>query len=255
MDESTTQSCAVELPDGGKLILFTQEPDTIPTVAAEVNELLAWLGTPEGFTVHLWWRDDPRTLGADEWPTKRSVNGGWTMPGSNVIYVYRKEEYDRVLIHETIHAMGWDWKMPTTPLPCWGLEGGQTMPHLFEAWTELYAEWLWCGWHSVPWETQRRWQDYQATQILARLGRSGAPQTWQENTNVFAYYVLKAALAPHVEFLWVFGNGKTPQEKQYVMCGLVTPELDRLRALAKHTVPQDMSLRMSVPDILDGLKR
>jgi len=66
---------------------------------------------------------------------------------------------------------------------------------------------------------------------------------------------LKAALAPHFEFLWVFGQGKTDDEKRYVMCGLVTPELDRLRRIAKETTPQDMSLRMSVPNALDGLKR
>jgi hypothetical protein len=67
--------------------------------------------------------------------------------------------------------------------------------------------------------------------------------------------VLKAALAPHFEFLWVFGQGKTPEEKQYVMCGLVTPELNRLRTHAKITVQQDISMRMSVPDVLDGLER
>jgi hypothetical protein len=66
---------------------------------------------------------------------------------------------------------------------------------------------------------------------------------------------LKAALAPHFEFLWVFGEGKTSEEKQYIMCGLVTPELNRLRTLAKYTKPQDISLRMSVPDMLDGLER
>ena len=240
MNDPATQSIAIDLPGGGKLLLFTQEPDTIADIANEVDDLLQWLGTPVGFTVYLWWRDDPRMLEADEWPSKRNVNGGWAIPGSTVINIYRKEEYDRVLLHETIHAMEWDWTMPETPLPCWGLEGGQTMPHLFEAWTELYAEWLWCGWHNVPWETQRQWQDYQAVQILARQTNA-----WNENTNLFAYYVLKAALAPHIEFLWVFGNGITEEERYNVLCRLTTPKLEELRARAKHARPERMSLCMS----------
>ena len=239
MEDPITKGTVVELIAGGKLLMFTKEPDIIPTIAKEVDALLKWLGTPVGFTVYLWWRDDPRMLQASEWPSKRNVNGGWTVPGTNVVYVYRKEEYDRVLIHETIHAMEWDWKMPDTPLPCWGLEGGKTMPHLFEAWTELYAEWLWCGWHNVPWETQTQWQEYQATQILSR-----ANKPWIENTNVFAYYVLKAALAPHIEFLWVFGNGITEEERYGVLCRLTSPELERLRKIT--VVPEPMSLRMSV---------
>ena len=109
MEDPKTQGIAIDLAGGGKLVLFTQ--DTIADVANvaevvnEVDALLLWLGTPVGFTVYLWWRDDPRILEADEWPTRRNVNGGWAMPGSNSIYIYRKEEYDRVLLHETIHAM------------------------------------------------------------------------------------------------------------------------------------------------------
>ena len=248
MEDPETQGIAIDLAGGGKLVLFTQ--DTIADVAEvaevvnEVDALLLWLGTPVGFTVYLWWRDDPRILEADEWPTRRNVNGGWAMPGSNSVYIYRKEEYDRVLLHETIHAMEWDWHMPETPLPCWGLEGGQTMPHLFEAWTELYAEWLWCGWHNVPWETQRQWQDAQAVQILARQG-----DAWKENTNVFAYYVLKAALAPHIEFLWVFGNGITEEERYKILCSLTAPALETLRNLSARTTPKRISLRMSMDSV------
>jgi hypothetical protein len=244
IDADTTQSHAIDLTGGGILVLFTQESATIATIAKEVNDLLVWLGTPRGFTVFLWWRDDPRILSAEEWPSKRSVNGGWTIPDTNSINVYRREEYDRVLIHEVIHGMGWDWKMPEKPLPCWGLGQGQTMPHLFEAWTELYAEWLWCGWHNVSWKSQRKWQDYQATQILARQ-----KHTWQENTNVFAYYILKAALAPHIEFLWVFANGITEEERYTVLCRLTGPELARLRNTS--VTAEAMSLRMSRPENSD----
>jgi hypothetical protein len=118
------------------------------------------------------------------------------------------------------------------------------MPHLFEAWTELYAEWLWCGWHNVNWEVQMRWQQLQATQILARHMRSG--RNWNEDTNVFAYYILKAALAPHISFLWTFGNGSVESERIYVLCRLVKSNLDILNNIAARTVPTDLSMRMTI---------
>ena len=233
----------MDLARGGKLLLYTQEPQTIAQIAETTDALFAWLGVPHGFTIILFWRHDPRHIRADEWPSKRTVNGGWAVPGSSEITVYRAEEWERVLLHESIHALEWDWAMPESPLPCWGLgDDANIQPALFEAWTELYAEWLWCGWHNVPWERQRAWQDRQAVQILCRVPAAG----WKENTNVFAYYVLKAALAPHIGFLWVFGNGENNAERSAVLCGLVEPELARLRAAASNTSPMALSMRMTI---------
>ena len=243
MTSPNTKEQAIDLAHGGKLIFFTEDVSSAPTIANDVDALLHWLGVPKGFTVYLWWRDDPRHIKAHEWPSKTTVNGGWAVPGIPEVFIYRSEEYDRVLIHEVIHAMKWDWTMPSTPLPCWGLgPNAQVSPHLCEAWTELYAEWLWCGWHNVPWKTQRIWQDHQAVQILARQGT----RSWSENTNVFAYYILKAALAPHMEFLWLFGNGMTHTERTNVLCKLTSPELARLRAKVQHTPAKAISMRMSV---------
>lgn len=241
MKDSRTQSYTVDLTTGGKLVLYTQDQQSIPNIAQTTDALLRWLGTPEGFTVYLWWRDDPRRLANNEWPSKDSVNGGWATPGSPNVHIYRQEEWERVLIHETIHAMKWDWIMPQNPLPCWGMNHDDHIsPYLAEAWTELYAEWLWCGWFNKSWDKQRKWQDHQAIQILAR-----ASPTWKENTNIFAYYILKAALAPHTEFLWVFGNGKTPEEKNRVLCTMVKPHLERLRQHAKSETTSAISMRMT----------
>lgn len=210
----------------------------------ETNALFAWLGVPPGFTLILFWRDDPRNIAADEWPSRRSVNGGYTYPGSNNIIVYRQEEWDRVLIHETIHAMKWDWDVPAKPMPCWGLGSNAVLaPHLFEAWTELYAEWLWCGWHNKSWDVQYAWMCTQARQILARQGS----RPWNENTNIFAYYILKAALAPHIGFLWALQNGMTPAERAHVLCDLVAAPLAALRSDAIHEAPTEISMRMTRP--------
>ena len=55
-------------------------------------KLWEWLGVQRPFTVILWWRDDPRHIAATEWPSKSTVNGGWTHQNSTTIYIYRKEE-------------------------------------------------------------------------------------------------------------------------------------------------------------------
>ncbi|NBQ47284.1 MAG: hypothetical protein EBU33_02370, partial [Sphingobacteriia bacterium] len=89
---------------------------------------------------------------------------------------------------------------------------------------------------------QKQWQQKQAIQILARQG----DDTWSENTNIFAYYVLKAALAPHISFLWMFRNGQTDEEEKRVLCSLVTPNLSSMREQAKRIRPTKISMRMTM---------
>jgi hypothetical protein len=247
MDDDRTNAYRIPLPKSrGQLLIFTTYTSfdrKFVEIVRNIDNILTWLGTPANFTVHVWLIDWPRRIAIHEWPGRLTVNGGFAVPGIPEIFVYREEEYDRVIIHEIIHAMKWDWKMPDTPLPCWGVQG-RFMPHLFEAWTELYAEWLWCGWHNISWELQMRWMQLQATQILARFRRQGG--SWNEDTNIYAYYILKAALAPHIAFLWIFGNGGIESERIYVLCKLVRSNLDRLSAAAVSVLPTELSMRMTV---------
>ena len=233
----------MDLTDGGRLLFSADDLSVLPAIAMQTNALFTWLGVPYGFTLILFWRHDPRVLEADMWPGRRTVNGGFTTPGSNVITVYRSEEWERVLLHETIHALGWDWDVPSTVLPCWGLDPRSSLsPHLFEAWTELYAEWLYCGWFNKSWTRQRAWQRKQAVQVLAR-----APPVWKEDTNIFAYYVLKTALAPHLPFLWTASQNMTAEDRNHILCELAGPTLAELREEASKTRPQALSMRMSAP--------
>jgi hypothetical protein len=239
------EGTAYDTPSGHTLLLFS-EPGTSQgeSIVVKLERMLSWLGVGRPFKVVLWWRDDPRFLGANAWPTRRNVNGGWTRSGSSAICVYRAEEWDRVVFHEMIHALEWDWKMPQRPLSCWGLSDDSVVyPALFEAWTELYAEWLWCAWTGTSWERQRLWQDEQAVQLLARHRRKGG--AWDENTSIFAYYILKAALATHIEFLLFFQNGNDAGERYAVLCDMVRPRLEELRQFAELAVPRSISLRMT----------
>ena len=233
---------AWDLPHGCLLLWIPNTPSALalaPRIALGLEAILAWFRPTRPITTLLWWRDDPRQLGANEWAGRRQVNGGWTVVGSDTICVYRAEEWDRVVFHELIHALEMDALMPEKPLACWGFPAGSRIqPTLFEAWTELLAEWFWCAWWGVPWDKQLAWSRGQALQLLAR--RSGNTP-WREDTSVFAYYVLKAALAPHMERLLVSG---IPQDEN-ALCGVTAGTLQELREAAKHVQPGPISLRMS----------
>ncbi len=245
MKEVTTQHMAFDLAGSHTLILASHfSIDKNAHVAYELEAILEWMGVDRPFQIFLWLREDPRMIEANEWPSRRSVNGGWTIPGSSAICVYREEEWERVVLHEMIHALEWDWKMPEKPSLCWGAEQGIYMPALFEAWTELLAEWFWCAWSHVSWDLQRVWQRYQATQILARHDDSKDGK-WRENTSVFAYYILKTVLAPYMPFLWLHQNGDTEQEREEFLCSIIRPGLHTLEEEANIVVPETMSLKMT----------
>ncbi len=245
MKQSDIQTVAFDLGNGHTLLLTSHASSSKnKSVASELAKLFVWLDPGRPFQVFLWLRNDPRTVAAHEWPSRRSINGGWTIPGSSAICVYREEEWERVVLHEMIHALEWDWNMPSHPDPCWSANPGIYTPALFEAWTELLAEWFWCTWKGVPWSKQRKWQEFQALQILARHDR--LERSWKEDTSVFAYYVLKTALAPHMPFLWLHYNGDTDKERQAFLCRIVQPELQHLEKMAELVQPVPISLRMTI---------
>jgi hypothetical protein len=120
------------------------------------------------------------------------------------VHVYRREEAHKVLLHETIHALGLD-------VPHAILEPirdrfdaalrRRLWPHLGEAFTELYAEWLYaiCSAKTKKqaaalWSAQLACSSKQAAQVWARIHDAS-----DEDTNVFAYYILKWVLMQHLD--------------------------------------------------------
>lgn len=161
--------------------------------------ILNWLSRRP--VVWYWW-DQPwaRELPAGVDPGRDHVNGGWAVPGILEVHVYRREEAHKVMIHEAIHALGLDVPHVAVEPVRQTLEaefGRRLWPHLGEAFTELYAEWLWTvprasSLHKVRdlWTTQMRCSEDQAAIVWARIRDSVV----DEDTNVFAYYVLKWVL-------------------------------------------------------------
>ena len=173
---------------------------------------------------------EPRTESIEE----IHVNSGFAFPcsksasgGLNHIYVYRAEEWFKVLIHETIHAFGVDFaSMSTNDMSIdkailvldTAFPGVMAVHNadknricLFEAYTECWAEWIAIlfrvheyGEHKNTWKTdfvrhlelERRWSMLQASRMRAWFASNPA-RMYRNRTPVFAYYVLKSVLMHH----------------------------------------------------------
>ena len=170
--------------------------------------LLNWMSQRP--VVWYWWDHAwPRILPANTVPQQEHLNGGWAVPGVPEVHVYRREEAHKVLLHEAIHALGLD--VPTALIDpvrrqFESVLGRRLWPHLGEAFTELYAEWLWAiaGANTKKeaierWQAQVKCSERQAGEIWARI----CDITTDENTNVFAYYVLKWVLMQHLDIVLV----------------------------------------------------
>lgn len=223
-------------------------------MATEVRHafrILRYLGAPSGFSIN-WWRIPvDRKVSAGEFPNRASVNGGWARRGFPEVYMFRLEEWDRVLIHECIHALNWDLNPSLAVKTC--LEqslNGKISEALFEAATELNAEWLWCIVHSPDddysgqtWLLQTQWQQQQAYSILARQ-----PAIWSEDTSVFAYYILKAVLALDMKTFLV--SWLTNTEHTEYWCSLWSKYKPIFMEKARNcNISEELSMRMTNPAI------
>lgn len=194
--------------------------------------LMAWMSAPRSLTWYWWDQPWPRVLPAGTDPGREHVNGGWAIPGIREIHVYRREEAHKVLIHEAIHALKLDVPMKAVIPIRMQFEhefGRRLWPHLGEAYTELFAEWLWtiAGARSIReartrWSQQLECSETQAATVWARIHDSHE----DEDTNVFAYYVLKWVLMSHGSTAMLAPDHRVSQ--WYVWWRAAIPTLRRL---------------------------
>jgi hypothetical protein len=212
--------------------------------------LLAWMsrGAP---IVWFWW-DQPweRQLPAWEDPGREHVNGGWAVPGVREVHVYRREEAHKVMLHETVHALGLDVPHETVEPVRRQFEvalGRRLWPHLGEAFTELLAAWLWsiARADSVA-DAKRLWNHQvacsrgQAARVWARIHDA----TEAEDTNVFAYYVLKWVLMrSHLAEVLVGADHSV--RKWFAWFQAERPLLDAAAAAEADTVDDPMRMGMT----------
>jgi hypothetical protein len=179
-------------------------------------KLMRWLSKRP---VTWYWWDHPwaRRMPAGVDPGRDHINGGWAIPGVPEVHVYRREEAHKVLLHECIHALSLDVAGSlVTPalLQFEAALGRRLWPHLGEAYTEFYAEFLWSIASSTSlqrasdaWNYQLTCSEKQAAQVWARIHDA----TKDEDTNVFAYYVLKWVLMQHLEEAMFQKNASVPR--------------------------------------------
>lgn len=162
--------------------------------------LMSWM-SKRPMTWYWWDHEWERILPPRLIPGKAHINGGWATPGIPEVHVYRREEAHKVLLHEAIHALQLDVAMPVSVRQQFHADlHRQLWPHLGEAFTEFFAEWLWAlaGANSMAdaaarWKYQRECAESHAHIVWSRIHNTLEP----EDTNVFAYYVLKWVLMQH----------------------------------------------------------
>jgi hypothetical protein len=190
-------------------------------------------------------------------PGRDHVNGGWAIPGILEVHVYRREEAHKVLIHETIHAIGLD-------IPASLAEPVKTQfetvldrrfwPHFFEAFTEFYAEWLWCFVRAKSlrdatrlWDYQLKCSESQAAAVWARIHDAKS-----EDTNVFAYYVLKWVLMGHTDEMLVSPDRSV--DRWFTWWQAARPRLEELAKKVAYTESESVRMGMTCSSYF-GAKR
>ena len=213
---SITWRAVRDVDTGHTVHIVSDRAALAPDFVADLNlmlHILRFLTRGAPVVVYAWDQVWPRVLPPSTLPGREHINGGWAVPGVREVHVYRREEIHKVIIHECIHALSLDVPHAAMIPLRHSLEGqdlglglGRTLwPHLGECYTELLAEWLWTviqGRDGSTSHAARRWAAQlqcsrgQAIQVWARIRHS---RDKPEDTNVFAYYVLKAVLMEHVE--------------------------------------------------------
>lgn len=157
--------------------------------------------------------DAPRQLPAEpsQCLDKPHVNGGYTYLNGNQVYLFRKEELPKVLLHEYLHQiqghkdLDWDADALGRLNTIVGLQVGDLRPNesIVEYWAWMHHTLFLALETGTPWKTlqaaERAFMLEQARRIWTH--QQGCAASWTEGTPVFSYYILKAMYS-------VLGNTK-----------------------------------------------
>ena len=205
--------------------------------------ILAFMSSKTPITWFWWDQQWNRILPPNVTPSQQHLNGGWAIPGVPEVHVYRNEEAHKVLIHECIHALNLDVSGPELDTLRTQLDTNlnphtRLNPHIGEAFTELYAEYIWSALFG-NWALQVKHSKRQASEIWARIRSTHE----NEDTSVFAYYILKWILMNHIDVVLL-----SPQASislWYRWWIQLRPQLDRDSNSLHGSVGRTISLRMT----------
>ena len=140
----------------------------------------------------------------------KHINGAYTYRHDGDIFVFRDEEYPKVLLHEMLHHSIYD--PISEPAFAGALRDIEaylksllpqiTSPILVnEGIVEAMATWLHAHFIAADthmpfisvWIAERRWATHQAIRLVSRIDAAAAQKTtWSEETNAVAYLIVRA---------------------------------------------------------------
>lgn len=268
MDKGEHCKTYFKLPSGRSVFLYLWFPhkSTKQSVQKIINKIYQWLSYLDTFvsdscsrdiTIYLYMTKLCKTL-----PTKQimldavCINNAfsYSCKPTNEIYIYREEEWFKVFIHETMHAMGldfsgYDYSKISNKIHHRVFNGVPSDNiDLTEAYTETWAEILIIlinVYYSTRQLTYTRqiyqiveksiyyekvWALIQCIKVLNHQHISYPDlllgQPYRENTSrVFSYFVLKAICMIHIEEFLEWCNTHNIQQTG----GIVSPRANRAR--------------------------
>jgi hypothetical protein len=143
------------------------------------------------------------------------INSGYTNinspPTPGIIYIYRKEELNRVLIHELLHSLHFDYNLYNLNnndiYKIYNLHDKQNI-NSSEAFVDKYAIIINCIYNSLKYDYEifqqmlnyeKEFNKIQISKILkfynynsiSDIYRNSKKHSFKQNTNVFSYFFLK----------------------------------------------------------------
>lgn len=152
--------------------------------------------------------------------TPKNINGGFTYVNDNDIenegdvvniYIYRSEEFPKVMLHETLHHSRIDSHTAWSIAEIDTLKKQYNIHHstvflpneaIVEAWAVIMHTIFVATEFSLPfnvlWQREWEWAELQSARLVA-YQYEGKPNTyqWREETNSYCYIVLKAHILRH----------------------------------------------------------
>lgn len=207
-NNTITHESTVAFSSGSNRILWTGSADL--RLLTEFFKIMQWMGEIYGcddpMRLFYWNVDLPRKI-----PEKGQLIGPYHVNGgasyvctTAFINVFRREEAEKVLIHELIHALCADVNTESIDLLIENAVGASDLK-LPEAYTEFLAEYYYiasrCENFEKAWQQQISYADQLVRTILAHYGRHSPldkRKPWIEKTAVFSYYIMKAVLLRHL---------------------------------------------------------
>jgi hypothetical protein len=137
------------------------------------------------------------------------VNSAYTYINGDTVYIYRREEFPKVILHETLHHIAaidtskeWTQEQLKFVFDMFKIHEN-TLLRPNEAIVETWADLMQIAFVSIEYkmdfqklyDTELNWSLQQAKRILAKQGNS----QWREGTHAYSYYVLRSLFMFDIE--------------------------------------------------------